>query len=105
MWSATRFCDYYQVATSSPSVLRCGPRGRALIDQHESGVRANMKSIANRGVGGMNGRLRARASTAGGKIAGRAWVRRANDFRLRSACSACQLDIRLPPVVHGGADG
>ena len=38
-WSAIRFC---QVARSSPSVLRCGPRGRALIDQRGLDARANM---------------------------------------------------------------
>jgi hypothetical protein len=52
-------------------------------------------SIASRGVGGMNGRARARARTAGGKIAGSALESRANDFRFRSALSICQLDMRL----------
>ena len=41
-WPAIRFCDYDQAARSSPSVLRCGPRGRALIDQRGLDARANM---------------------------------------------------------------
>jgi hypothetical protein len=43
----------------------------------------------------MNGRVRARARTAGGKIDGRALERRANDLRFRSAFSVCQFDMRL----------
>ena len=41
-WPAIRFCHCCQAARSSPSVLRCGPRGRALIDQRGLDARANM---------------------------------------------------------------
>src|SRR5205823_632629 len=60
-----------------------------------SGCARQYESIASRGVGGMNGRFTARVSATGGKIAGRALQRRANDLRFRSAVSVCQLDMRL----------
>ena len=58
-----------------------------------SGCARQYESIASRGVGGINGRLRARASTAGGKIAGKLLERRASAFLFRCAFSSCQLDI------------
>jgi len=41
MWLVSRFCDYYQPAKSSRSVLRYGPPGLAPIDRREVDVRAN----------------------------------------------------------------
>jgi hypothetical protein len=99
MWSANRFCDYYQAARSSPSVLRCGPPARANRSAR-IGCARQYESIASRGVGGVNGRLRARASTAGGKIAGIDLESRANDLRFRSAFSVCQSDMRLRPPTR-----
>jgi len=58
-----------------------------------SGCARQYESIASRGVGGMNGRLRARASTAGGKIAGNFLERRASACLFLSAFSSSHLDI------------
>ena len=60
-----------------------------------SGCARQYESIASRGVGGIKGRLRARVSTAGGKISGRLLERRARARLLHSACSVCQFDMRL----------
>jgi hypothetical protein len=60
------------------------------------GCARQYESIANRGVGGMNGRLSARASTAGGKIAGRALVRRASACLFLASFSSCHLDTPGP---------
>jgi hypothetical protein len=46
MWSANLSYDYFQAARSSCWVLRCGPSGRALIDQPELDAPANIGSAA-----------------------------------------------------------
>jgi hypothetical protein len=49
--------------------------------------------MASRGVGGMNGRVIARARTAGGKMKGKFLERRANDLRFRCSFSSCHRDM------------
>src|SRR5262249_28010468 len=58
-----------------------------------SGCARQYESIASRGVGGMNGRLRARVSTAGGKILGKLFESRSSARLFRSALSSCHLDM------------
>ena len=100
MWSANRFCDYWPSCQVQPfgAPLRAA-RARANRSARIGCARRD-ELIANRGVGEMNGRLSARASTAGGNTAGKDLESRANDLRFRSAVSVCQLDMRLRPLVR-----
>ena len=76
---------------SSRSGLHCESPAHGLIDQREWDAPANKSSIASRGVGGMNGRPSARASTAGGKMLGKLFVSRVSACLFLLSFSSSQL--------------
>src|SRR5262249_12494039 len=60
------------------------------------GCARQYESIASRGVGGMNGRLSARGSTTGGKIAGKLLESRSTARLFLSVFSSCHFDMSSP---------
>jgi hypothetical protein len=89
----------FAIATKLPRpTSRCPLRAaRARANRSARiGCARQYESIASRGVGGMNGRLSARASTAGGKIAVNFLERRVSACLFLSALSSSHLDIPGP---------